>query len=61
MILSVQGRNRNFHFGELRSHYRRRPHHGRGGGAEKFILSRNYWGAPAPLAPPRGYGHWCHK
>ena len=51
-----QGRNHDFHFGGLRSHYRRRPHHGLGGGAEKFILTRNYWGgAPTPLAP-RGYG-----
>ena len=39
----------------LRSHYRRRPHHGWGGGAEQFILTRNYWGLQLPC-PPRGYG-----
>ena len=55
---TYQGRNHDFHFGGgLRSHYRRRPHHGWGGGAEKFIVTRNYWGAPAPLSPP-WLRHW---
>ena len=41
-ILGGQGRNHDFNFEEgLRSHYRRRSHHGWSGGAEKILRFSN--------------------
>ena len=56
MYVSCRAVTTIFILGGLRSHYRRRPHYGWGGGAEKFILTGNYWGGSSPPCPPRGYG-----